>query len=55
MPYKQKFPIGKTVIRKSDSISYDIEFFNKKTGVYYCFNQYYGYVELYEKDFFIKR
>ena len=55
MPYKQKYPVGKKIIRKSDSISYLIDSFDEKTGVYYCWNDYYGYVELYEKDFFIKR
>ena len=53
MPYKQKYPLNKKIIRKSDSIRYLINSFDNKTGVYLCWNRYYGYVSLYENDFII--
>jgi hypothetical protein len=51
MPYKQKYDLNLKIIRKSDSVRFFINAFNKKTGVYLCWNKYYGHVELYENDF----
>jgi len=51
MPYKQKYDLNLKIIRKSDSVHFLINSFNNKTGVYVCWNRYYGHVELYENDF----
>ena len=53
MPYKQKYKLKLKITRKSDSISYFIESFNKERGVYVCWNRYYGFINLYENDFII--
>ena len=55
MPYKQKYKLNLKITRKSTLISYFIKSFNKKTGVYLCWNRYYGFVNLYENDFIISK
>lgn len=55
MPYKQKYDLNLKIIRKSDSVHFVIVTYNNKTGVYECWNKYYGRVQLYENDFITTR